>query len=361
MGPTRHPSPVDLKRVRKEDEDYWDTWRSAPKAFIPLEVTPVAEPLWVLSSLRWTATGDQWPRMSDVNVTDGAHGASRPSGRHSRLRDGTNPDFGGTSSTSSFFLVVAGFPPVLCAHRRRARELGLLLAVGFRHADLRRTLLTEAGRPRCGGSYRDCRCHWFRAAIMYGLRTWWSRRRNDCLPLHVDPLTRSPAWPARRSPRSRLSLVSLRRIRKRSARTLLTAGLTPLASGGRARVHSRNMPRYIALRAFALAIILIVAALAGASDAWRRSLARRPLDDRAARRVAAANGHSDARRVVSLRRLCALAPDAQRAVRVTHRIRLLRHRLCWRVSARPERHIAREGFGNGRLRADGGVGGAAHV
>ena len=31
------PFPVDLQRVRKADEDYWDNWRAAPKAFIPLD------------------------------------------------------------------------------------------------------------------------------------------------------------------------------------------------------------------------------------------------------------------------------------------------------------------------------------
>jgi putative ABC transport system permease protein len=31
------PFPVDLKRVRKQDEDYWRQYRTTPKAFIPLE------------------------------------------------------------------------------------------------------------------------------------------------------------------------------------------------------------------------------------------------------------------------------------------------------------------------------------
>src|SRR5918996_382528 len=30
------PFPVDLKRVRPKDEDYWDAYRAAPKAIIPL-------------------------------------------------------------------------------------------------------------------------------------------------------------------------------------------------------------------------------------------------------------------------------------------------------------------------------------
>ena len=37
------PFPVDLGRVRKEDEDYWHQYRTTPKAFIPLSI---AQQLW---------------------------------------------------------------------------------------------------------------------------------------------------------------------------------------------------------------------------------------------------------------------------------------------------------------------------
>ena len=37
------PFPIDLRRVRRIDEDYWDTYRTTPKAFIPLEV---GQTLW---------------------------------------------------------------------------------------------------------------------------------------------------------------------------------------------------------------------------------------------------------------------------------------------------------------------------
>src|SRR5207247_7478990 len=32
------PFPIDLKRVRRVDEDYWKQYRTTPKAFVPLEV-----------------------------------------------------------------------------------------------------------------------------------------------------------------------------------------------------------------------------------------------------------------------------------------------------------------------------------
>src|SRR5262249_16483263 len=32
------PFPIDLRRIRRVDEDYWDRYRTTPKAFIPFEV-----------------------------------------------------------------------------------------------------------------------------------------------------------------------------------------------------------------------------------------------------------------------------------------------------------------------------------
>src|SRR5207244_7775651 len=37
------PFPIDLRRVRRSDEEYWDKYRTTPKAFGPLEV---GQSLW---------------------------------------------------------------------------------------------------------------------------------------------------------------------------------------------------------------------------------------------------------------------------------------------------------------------------
>src|SRR5207249_4105251 len=38
LGDWDPPFPIDLKRVRRVDEDYWKQYRTTPKAFVPLEV-----------------------------------------------------------------------------------------------------------------------------------------------------------------------------------------------------------------------------------------------------------------------------------------------------------------------------------
>ncbi len=37
LGDWDPPFPIDLGRIRRQDEDYWDHFRTTPKAFIPLE------------------------------------------------------------------------------------------------------------------------------------------------------------------------------------------------------------------------------------------------------------------------------------------------------------------------------------
>ena len=59
MGDWDPPFPVDLSKIRPIDEDYWDRYRTAPKAFVALET---AKKLWSsrfgqLTSVRIAAAG----------------------------------------------------------------------------------------------------------------------------------------------------------------------------------------------------------------------------------------------------------------------------------------------------------------
>ena len=147
------PFPVDMKRVRKKDEDYWDRWRSAPKAFIPLAV---GQRLWpspfgTLSSLRTTAS-DDWPPVTNADAVLTVRDAR---GEALAAASGTT-DFGEYFVYFSFFLVVSGLLLAgmffALSVEQRARELGLLLAVGFRHSDVRGLLLREAAVLAIAGS-----------------------------------------------------------------------------------------------------------------------------------------------------------------------------------------------------------------
>src|SRR5205807_382291 len=62
------PFPIDLKRVRPKDEQYWDKYRSTPKAFLPLAK---AQALWGsrfgnLTSIRMPASTDLESRVREA-------------------------------------------------------------------------------------------------------------------------------------------------------------------------------------------------------------------------------------------------------------------------------------------------------
>jgi ABC-type antimicrobial peptide transport system permease subunit len=260
------PFPVDMRRVRKVDEEYWDRWGPSPKAFIPLAQ---GQRLWPsafgsISSLRTRAepqdaAGERaWPPMSALDPF-----AAGLTARHARAEalaaaDGTT-DFGQYFVYFSFFIVAAGL--LLAALffalsvEQRASELGLLMAVGFRRRDVQRLALAEAAMlAGIGSAIGMAGAVGYAALIMYGLRTWWvSAVGTTALRLHVDPwLLLAGAAGAVMAAVAAL-WVSTRRATAQSARTLLTSGVIdrPFSTTG-ARVA-----RLIAKLALALAVALM--------------------------------------------------------------------------------------------------------
>jgi putative ABC transport system permease protein len=237
------PFPIDMQRVRKVDEDYWDRWRAAPKAFIPLAV---AQQLWpspfgTLSSLR-TTLNDDWPPVDDIDAVLTVRHAR---GEALAAADGTT-DFGEYFVYFSFFLVVSGLLLAgmffALSVEQRARELGLLLAVGYRQRDVRRILFREATVLAVTGSVIGMAgAVAYAALIMYGLRTWWVGAVNTtALELHVDPV-----WLLAGAAGALVSaivalMLAMRRISKQSTRSLLLGGL---GDGGAVTGRAEARPR----------------------------------------------------------------------------------------------------------------------
>ena len=142
---------MDLAAIRDKDEDYWDTYRATPKAFIPLvtgqrlwknrfgDLTGVrksVEPEAFAEALRSKLTLDSVGIM-EVDVRGQAQNAV-----------GKAMDFGGLFIGLSFFLVVAALAlaGLLFAFgtERRFSQIGLLLATGIPAKRVRAALLGEA-------------------------------------------------------------------------------------------------------------------------------------------------------------------------------------------------------------------------
>ncbi len=245
------PFPIDLDRIRPEDEDYWDRHRATPKAFVPLAV---GQELWGhrqgrLTALRLTpppatpledarrrfaeglladllqgepARGATWAAPAVVPVRRAALEASRGS-----------TDFGEYFAYFSFFLVLAGLLLAGLFFRlgleQRLREVGLLEALGFTAARLRRHYLTEglvlAG---LGGLLGALAAGGYAALVLWGLRTLWGDALGTRdLALHLRPW--SPLLGAVGAVLAAVLAVAwtLRDLRRLSPRSLLAGALQP--------------------------------------------------------------------------------------------------------------------------------------
>ena len=158
LGDWDPPFPIDLRRVRPVDEDYWKQYRTTPKAFVPLEV---GQSLWR------SRYGDRTSVRSRPPTAIAGRGARD---RYAaRLRAAIDPlamglavrdvraeglaasrgatDFGEYFTYFSFFLVVSALLLAALFFRlgveQRAREVGLLRAVGFSTPRVRRLFAAE--------------------------------------------------------------------------------------------------------------------------------------------------------------------------------------------------------------------------
>jgi len=200
------PFPVDLKRVRKQDEDYWDQYRTTPKAFIPLAK---GQELWQtrfgkLTSLRIApATGatldetiakyQQKLRSALDPMADGF--AILPVRAQGLEASRGATDFGEYFLYFSFFLVVSALLLTALFFKlgieQRLREIGVLQAVGFPAAKIRSLFLAEGLLLAVVGSVIGLGgALAYGYLMMLGLRTWWVEAvGTTMLRLHVSPLS----------------------------------------------------------------------------------------------------------------------------------------------------------------------------
>jgi ABC-type antimicrobial peptide transport system permease subunit len=200
------PFPLDLARVRTQDEDYWKEFRTTPKAFIPLAR---GQELWQtrygkLTSLRLHPRSDvslEAARASfeqtlrarlDPLAANFALYAARDEGLQA-ARGAT--DFGEYFLYFSFFLVVSALLLTVLFFKlgieQRLREIGVLQAVGFPGAKIRTLFLGEGVLLAVAGSLLGLAgALLYGAFVMHGLRTWWvDAVGTSSLSLHVSPVS----------------------------------------------------------------------------------------------------------------------------------------------------------------------------
>ena len=200
------PFAIDLGRIRPVDEEYWDRYRTTPKAFVPFQV---GQQLWqsrygALTSVRLAPPDGQ--ALDDAAEVYAARlrAAIDPFALGTAVRDvraealaassGTT-DFGAYFVYFSFFLVVSALLLAALFFKlgvdQRVREVGLLRAVGFSPGAVRRLFVGEALVVALAGSALGVLgAVGYGWLMMQGLRSWWvGAVGTTALTLHVSPVS----------------------------------------------------------------------------------------------------------------------------------------------------------------------------
>ncbi|MFN3326312.1 MAG: FtsX-like permease family protein [Bryobacteraceae bacterium] len=242
------PFPMDLRRIRPSDEEYWDRHRTTPKAWIPLAR---GQELW--RSRFGQVTGIRFA----ISGLDGLERALReeiyplevgfvlyPARRQALEASAGATDFGEYFVYFSFFLVVSALLLAGLFFRlgveQRVREVGLLTAVGLSQAEVRRLFLGEglviAGLGSLAGIAGAVGYSWL---ILYGLRTWWvGAVGTTLLELHVTPASLAAGAVGGVLAAMAFIAWTLRGLHRVPARALL-AGIAALPDTGR-KVRKRR-------------------------------------------------------------------------------------------------------------------------
>jgi putative ABC transport system permease protein len=205
------PFPYDNSRVKRNDERYWEEYRTTPKAYVTLAD---GQKLWGsrfgnLTSIRLLAARDWLNLFEDQETTvktvawhlldhlDPQQGGLVFDDVRRRALDASSgfTDFGVLFLAFSLFLIAAALLLVGLLFRlnldRRAAEVGLLLATGYRRGTVRWLLLGEGallaalgGLAGLGGAVLYA---WLMLAL---LRAWWPGALDQSfLRLHVGVLS----------------------------------------------------------------------------------------------------------------------------------------------------------------------------
>ncbi len=277
------PFPMDLRLIRPQDEEYWDQYRAAAKAFVSL---PQAKNLWT----------SRFGQLTSVRLHSAPGQAVEPAVAAFReaLRDRLDPaDFGlsfqpvkqvgldASSGATDFSGLFIGFSMFLIASAAilvallfrlgvelRAREVGTLLATGQSPRFVRRMLFSEGAVLAAAGCALGIPGAIAYASLMlYGLSTWWSDAvGGSFLELHFrweDPVVGACSAFA-------LMLgsiwLALRRLVRLSPHALL-AGQVEEASGTVDRARKARRLRRIASACAALAVVLLGISFGAGSSA----------------------------------------------------------------------------------------------
>lgn len=195
-------------RLRDQDDEYWDYYRTTPKAFVSLAT---GQKLWGSRFGQVTGFRIDAAKMDQAELeqtildvlyaSDDRHGFEFMAVKQLGLRSasGTTP-FDGLFLGLSMFVILAALMLIVLLFRlgleRRLDEIGTLLATGFSRRRVARMLVGEGVIVAMFGAGLGTVIGVGYAALMvWGLTTWWvGAIRTPFLTLHLDPVTLALGW-----------------------------------------------------------------------------------------------------------------------------------------------------------------------
>jgi putative ABC transport system permease protein len=193
--------PVNLDKIRPKDEDYWDKYRGAPKAFITLEA---GQKMWANRYGNLTAVRYPGGTISEAVLTESLLRNVNPASvglffqpvRQSGIKaGGGSTDFGSLFLGLSMFLIIAALILTSLVFvfgvEKRSGQIGMLLAVGIPAKRVRRLLMLESGALAVLGAIIGSAAALLYTKIMiYGLATaWQSAVSGSTIQFYAKPIT----------------------------------------------------------------------------------------------------------------------------------------------------------------------------
>ena len=266
------PFPFDYRRIRKpKDEDYWDNYRTTPKAFLSLGT---GQHIWhsrfgQTTSFRLPATGAISEEKLRQQIGQVIHDQLEQFGF--LLLHVKSDGLQASAGTTPFNLLFLGFSLFIIASaimlvallsrlavEQRGRNAGLLLAVGLSRRDVIRLFLYEGlGISVVGAVIGGLLGIGYASLMLVGLKTWWVEAIvTPFLQLVINPWSLILGIVGGAAVSIITLVTTLMGLRRISVRRLLSGNVTEdVIVGDRRRVW-----RYAPAALFLISIILAILA-----------------------------------------------------------------------------------------------------
>lgn len=261
--------PIQLDRIRQQDNKYWEENKGTPKAFVALAA---GQKMW--SSRFGNLTAVRYPLQGTTNevVRDALLRAINPASiglnfepvrKRALAAVGQSQDFGQLFLGFSFFLIIAALLLMALLFQfgleQRTTEIGTLLALGFTPRHVRRLFLLEAaGLALLGGVAGTLGGAGYARAMLHGLSTVWrDAAGTSSLEFHASPISllvggisgALVAW---------LTIwIVLRKQARQPARELLALGLEAGSASGLTSPAKASRGFWIGILGFILTSVII--------------------------------------------------------------------------------------------------------